>query len=41
MVTIIDGRPHLRPCRFIPPEGTEHNEWGNTPIAELYERLTT
>lgn len=41
MVAIIDGRPHLRPCRRIEPEGTEHNEWANTPVSVMYERLAT
>lgn len=40
MIQILDGRPHLRPCSHIPPEGNEGQDWSPTPIAQLYERVT-
>jgi ATP-dependent Lon protease len=41
VIRVIDGVPHVRPCRHIPPEGTENSEWAPTPIAVMFERLTT
>lgn len=41
MIRVIDGVPHVRPCRHIPAEGSESNEWAPTPIAVMFERLTT
>jgi len=37
---IVNGKPHVRPCRFIPTDGNEDNEW-LASIPKLYERLTT
>jgi ATP-dependent Lon protease len=41
MIRVIDGVPHVRPCRCIPPEGIENSDWAPTPIAVMFERLTT
>lgn len=41
MIHIIDGKPFIRPCRVIPDEGGEQNEWAPVSIASRYERLTT
>jgi ATP-dependent Lon protease len=40
VIQIIEGRPHIRPCRSIPPDGNETNEW-IASIGTLYEPLTT
>lgn len=37
---IINGKPYLRPCRTIPSDGNETNEW-IASISKMYERLTT
>lgn len=36
---IIDGQPYVRPCRSIPSDGNESNEWMPC-IPQLYEKLT-
>ncbi len=40
MIEVLDGRPHLRPCLHIPPEGNEGQDWSPTPIAQMYDRVT-
>lgn len=40
MMHVLDGKPFVRPCRDIPPDGNENNEWA-TPVAAMHERLTT
>lgn len=37
---IVDGKPFVRPCRSIPSDGNENNEW-IASIGALYEPLTT
>lgn len=37
---IVDGKPFIRPCRSIPSDGNENNEW-IASIGALYEPLTT
>jgi ATP-dependent Lon protease len=37
---IIDGKPFMRPCRSIPSDGNENNEW-TASIGALYQPLTT
>ncbi|MDX5983686.1 AAA family ATPase [Sphingomonas echinoides] len=37
---VVDGKPHVRPCRSIPSDGNETNEW-IASIGALYEQLTT
>ena len=37
---VIDGKPYVRPCRSIPADGNESNEWVAS-IGSLYEPLTT
>ena len=37
---IVDGKPHVRPCRSIPSDGNEANEW-IASIGTLYDTLTT
>ena len=37
---VVDGRPYVRPCRSIPSDGNETNEWVAS-IGALYEQLTT
>ena len=37
---IKDGKPFIRPCRSIPSDGNENNEW-IASIGALYEPLTT
>lgn len=36
---VVDGKPYVRPCRSIPPDGNETNEW-ITSISTLHEPLT-
>lgn len=37
---VVDGKPYVRPCRSIPVDGNENNEW-IASIGSLYESLTT
>lgn len=37
---VVDGKPHIRPCRSIPSDGNENNDW-IASIGTLYETLTT
>ena len=37
---VVDGKPYVRPCRSIPVDGNESNEW-IASIGSLYESLTT
>lgn len=37
---VLDGKPHVRPCRSIPSDGNENNDWVAS-ISQLYETLTT
>lgn len=36
---IFEGKPYLRPCVSIPPDGNETNDW-IASIPQLYEKLT-
>ena len=36
---VVDGKPHVRPCRSIPSDGNEANEW-IASIGTLYGSLT-
>lgn len=36
---IVEGKPHIRPCRSIPSDGNENNEWVAS-IPHLYDCLT-
>lgn len=36
---VVDGKPYVRPCRSIPPDGNEANEW-IASISTLHEPLT-
>jgi ATP-dependent Lon protease len=40
VIQIIEGKPFIRPCRSIPADGNEANEW-IASIGALYEPLTT
>ncbi len=37
---VVDGMPHVRPCRSIPSDGNETNDW-IASIPQLYEGLMT
>lgn len=37
---VVDGKPHVRPCVSIPPDGNEGNDW-IASISDLYAPLTT
>lgn len=37
---VVDGKPHVRPCVSIPPDGNESNDW-IASIGDLYAPLTT
>lgn len=39
-MNVVDGKPHVRPCRSIPSDGNETNEWVAS-IGTLYDQLTT
>jgi len=39
-VIVVNGKPHVRPCVSIPPDGNEGNEW-IASIRDLYAPLTT
>lgn len=36
---VVEGKPHIRPCRSIPSDGNENNEW-IASIPHLYDGLT-
>ncbi len=37
---VVGGKPHVRPCVSIPPDGNETNEW-IASVGDLYAPLTT
>lgn len=37
---VVDGKPHVRPCRSIPSDGNEGNDW-IASISDLYAQVTS